>query len=372
MNSDVSLEYQEDYQKIKRLILRELSPWSGSPEALSLAAQWHRICKTSHPLCAERKQTIPQSTAMPTRVIDVGDESQNPSLQISKGKSGSWIALSYCWGASSDFVLNQTTHEKLTAGLPLSEFPQTIRDAIVITRALDERYLWVDALCIMQDSAEDWQRESGKMVEVYSSASLTIIAAADVSSGVTKGIFHERKIRSSVRVPLSNELKEDCNRKVLERLQLDDTNKDTEYPISNIEICVRAAERPASNLLLNNSPKPRSSPWATRAWTLQEHLLSERTLTYASSQMLWSCRIYRDLGEDGKFVREDKNEDLPTTWDDEDESNHANISAQSRYSRWYRVVTVYSNRKLTYNSDKIVAIASVAKRLNTVFSSTLR
>jgi hypothetical protein len=353
------MEQQDDYQKIKGIILRELFLNSGSPKSLSLAAKWYRTCRTSaHPLCS----FMPMS--MPTRVIDVGNESQNPHLHLTQGDPGSWLALSYCWGASSHFMLNQKTHKKLIAGLPLSGFPQTIRDAIVITRALGERYLWVDALFIMQDSPEDWQHESGRMAEVYSNASLTIIAAADSSSGVTKGIFHERKLRPSARVPFSKKEEKDDGWEVLESLKLDDGTAETKSLFSDIEICVRAAERLASHIVLNNGPKPRSSPWATRAWTLQEYLLSERTRTYASSQMLWSCQTCRDVGEDGKVVRVDKNEDLPHIWED----SQAGISAQARYSRWYRVVTVYSSRNLSYKSDKIVAIASVAKRLNIILS----
>ncbi|KUJ17208.1 HET-domain-containing protein [Mollisia scopiformis] len=359
LEQDHFAEYPKDYLKVRPLLLKELSSYSGSPECLSLVRSWYETCTTSqHLTCVRQRTTLP---CLPTRVIDVGIEDANPSLCITEGAPGSWLALSYCWGSSSNFVLNKGSFERFKAGLPLSEFPQTIRDAITITRALKERFLWVDALCILQDSAEDWQRESGKMAEVYSKASLTIIAAADASSGVTTGIFHQRKISPCARVPWNEE---DATRKDFEIVNWNNEIGDEQSRVAEIEICIRAAERPAGHILLNNGPKPKSSPWATRAWTLQEQLLSWRTLTFATSQMLWSCPCYNH-GEDGKMIREDKKEDLPNMLEDENIESH--IPAQRRYVKWYRVVTVYSSRNLTYNSDKIVAIASVAKRMNQLF-----
>lgn len=354
----------QEFKKIEEVIPRQLSPWSGSEDCLSLAAHWLQTCLEEHSRCGAIGDIL---SPMPTRVIDVGDSEKNPSLCMTNNVPGSWLTLSYCWGKSSDFVLKKETHEQFVAGLPLEDFPPTIRDAITITKAMNMQYLWVDALCIIQDSVEDWQRESGRMAEVYSNALLTIVAAADSSSGVTDGIFHKRKVSRSAIVPLTTK-DFPRNSNVLEgigeglkNLEVNNETGQTSLVLSGMEIAVTEAVRPATNILLGDTPKPKNSPWATRAWTLQEQLLSWRTLTFASSQMLWSCPLL-NIGEDGKLVKEDRNEDVPDISEFKLEDNQT--IGRRAYVKWYRIVTEYSSRRLTFNSDKLIAIASVAQRMN--------
>jgi hypothetical protein len=67
-----------------------------------------------------------------------------------------YAALSHCWGTLQHCT---TTKERLAAfhvGLPISELPQTFQDAIIVARHLQIEYLWIDALCIVQDNTEDW------------------------------------------------------------------------------------------------------------------------------------------------------------------------------------------------------------------------
>jgi hypothetical protein len=68
----------------------------------------------------------------------------------------------------------------------METLPQTIRDAILLTRAIGIDYLWVDALCIIQDSFTDWEQESTRMCAVYANATLTIAAmdSADSEMGL--------------------------------------------------------------------------------------------------------------------------------------------------------------------------------------------
>jgi Heterokaryon incompatibility protein (HET) len=120
--------------------------------------------------------------ALPTRVIDVGpsDASIEPRLIISKGRDGAYIALSHRWGAP-DLSKPQltTTAANLPAmieKIPLESMPLNYKDAVITTRKLSFRYLWIDSLCIIQDSMQDWEAESAKMGEVYQNAQLTIAA----------------------------------------------------------------------------------------------------------------------------------------------------------------------------------------------------
>jgi hypothetical protein len=62
--------------------------------------------------------------------------------------------------------------------MPLRLLPRTFQDAIRLTRLFDIRYLWIDSLCIIQNSIADWQTEVMSMPYVYSNSYLTISASA--------------------------------------------------------------------------------------------------------------------------------------------------------------------------------------------------
>ncbi|KAI8251387.1 hypothetical protein K4K58_008837 [Colletotrichum sp. SAR11_239] len=75
-------------------------------------------------------------------------------------------------------------------------FPKTIRDAIHLTRLMGIRYLWVDAVCIIQPSSQDqdltdWEKEAPMMASYYSNARCLFSALAASDSG--QGIFTERR-----------------------------------------------------------------------------------------------------------------------------------------------------------------------------------
>jgi hypothetical protein len=68
--------------------------------------------------------------------------------------------------------------------------PLTFEDAIVATRRLGARYIWIDSLCIIQDDPADWERESSSMADVYRNATCNIAAsAAHDSNG---GLYRDR------------------------------------------------------------------------------------------------------------------------------------------------------------------------------------
>ena len=120
---------------------------------------------------------------MPSRTIDVGppDGSQPPFLAISNTKNSSselWSALSHRWGSSNPLTLTSKNLKKLTSGIDMQRLPQTFKDAISVTRKLGIRHLWVDSLCIIQDSRDDWAYESHRMSDVYRGALVNICPSA--------------------------------------------------------------------------------------------------------------------------------------------------------------------------------------------------
>jgi hypothetical protein len=91
-----------------------------------------------------------------------GDPSE-PHLLITDGLRGYYAALSHCWGGNIATCLKTNTLSIFQTSLPYAQLPQNFRDAISITRELGVRYLWIDSLCIVQDSMEDWTAESARM-----------------------------------------------------------------------------------------------------------------------------------------------------------------------------------------------------------------
>jgi hypothetical protein len=114
-----------------------------------------------------------------------------------KGEKGHYLALSHCWGPSVSgerLITTKATLKSRLKSIPLSKMPSNFFDATIITRKLGYRYLWIDSLCIIQDSRGDWETESANMGNIYTNASLTLAAAAAKDSdGGMLGLNHISK-----------------------------------------------------------------------------------------------------------------------------------------------------------------------------------
>lgn len=126
--------------------------------------------------------------------------------ETTQGETGQYVALSYCWGPDGQAkTLTHATIREFKNAIVVRELPQTLRDAILVTRKLGIRYLWIDALCIIQDSDSDKARELTQMPSIYKNALLTVSAA--IAEDCEKGFLHDRpqivkEIDQSFCVPL--------------------------------------------------------------------------------------------------------------------------------------------------------------------------
>ena len=165
-----------------------------------MAIQWFDNCLRNHAKCSER---FADSDQLPTRLIDVGplDGTQEPRLVLSSELQGCldlrYITLSHRWASSTVLKLESTNIESLRRCIPLESLPQTFVDAIEVTRALSARYLWIDSLCILQDSLDDWQAEAAEMGRVYQNCfgnlAATGAAATTVGSSFDANPNQERE-----------------------------------------------------------------------------------------------------------------------------------------------------------------------------------
>jgi hypothetical protein len=227
---------------------------TGSEFCLELAQRWFQTCRESHSLCSTR------SNRLPSRVIDVGpsDGSQDPVLFISNSKQADYVTLSYCWGDSNPFQTTTKNIKQRKAGMHLKEMPQTFQDAIAITRAFNVRYLWIDALCIVQDSFKDWEAHSARMCSVYLHSLFTIANVHGKNPNV--GCFAAR-----------NGMKNHPYR--IRRPE----------PGGELSTWIATIQKPF------RSQNPSANPLLSRGWVYQEQLLSPRVLYYNDDGISWHC-----------------------------------------------------------------------------------
>lgn len=156
------------YTRMRPLAYRPLGNW------LPCASKWLNECLEEHELCSS--ETI--TDIRPTRVIDVGpsDGSQQPFLHISGEEVRTWVALSHCWGQNQPLRTTLSSFPNPRRALPMDHLPNLFRDAVTVTRCLKYRYLWIDSLCIIQDSREDRNREILNMGNIYKYGIFTISA----------------------------------------------------------------------------------------------------------------------------------------------------------------------------------------------------
>jgi hypothetical protein len=124
----------------------------------------HQTCNTAKPF-------------IPTRLIDVGSSLTCWNLQVTVECPGDfcrYATLSHRWDSDSVFCLTASNMETFKKGLALSALSPTFQNAVATAKGLGIRYLWIDSLCIVQDSMEDWRSESGLMSSVYGHSILNI------------------------------------------------------------------------------------------------------------------------------------------------------------------------------------------------------
>jgi hypothetical protein len=99
---------------------------------------------------------------LPTRVIDISDPGSIRLVETNLSM-GKYVCLSHCWGGYQPLRTTQETLQSHLKAIPWAGFPKTYQDAIVFTRFLGVKYLWIDSLCIIQDDLDDWARESASI-----------------------------------------------------------------------------------------------------------------------------------------------------------------------------------------------------------------
>ncbi len=223
---------------------------------------WLDQCIHSHQRCQRfgEENVGDVFRRLPARVLDLRPSMSTSanSPQLTEDFCGPYVALSHCWGNTRHITTEKNNIEGHKKGIPLQRLPKTLQDAIVFTKSIGLRYLWIDSLCIVQDDMNDWKNEAAKMSDVYRNAYCTI--AATGSNDDQEGIFIKRSEQDV------------C---VLR------------YNAANTYIAATYAGDDVAAML-----ELHKSPLSNRAWTLQERLLSQRTIHFTTSRVIWECQSH--------------------------------------------------------------------------------
>lgn len=314
---------------------------------LSTITQWVDTCVVNHPSCTPEAS---KDWNMPTRVIDVGLPTSSSNVRLiatSEDQIEPWIALSYCWGTDTEFFKTTMANvDDLQGSIDFGSLPRTVQDAIKVTRRLNYRYLWVDALCIIQDDPSDKLREIDNMRNIYRNATLTI--AADNSGSVNDGFLRDRQFSFPA---FASFRYSDAEGNSLGCFMLSEPFHDRNY----------------------------GSALDHRGWALQELIISPRTSHFGRQQLFWNCQT--------RFCSEAEPTLAHTMHTERKPSLYPNIKsfflgayARDNYittslrvspvhrsnwmlERWYSIVEDYEKRLLSDGDDLFPAIAGLAEEI---------
>ena len=294
-------------------------------EAVSLFCRWFRDCKAKHVKC---QRADPNS--LPSRVLDVGQGGEEDLVRLRQSDDlhGDYIALSYCWGSKPPPRTLRSTLREHQAGMPLSSLPATFSDAVWVARALSVPYLWIDALCIVQDDDQDRDFELARMDQIFRGATLVVIAA----SGKTPydGFLRGRQ-PDHMWSPAAIRLEDGRTQQVVFR-----NNRGLHFGIDACE----------------------SDDISRRAWTLQERLLARRCLIFKRFECVWECRHgcrCECLADSCGYVPQLVHFEDALSPDKKD-------TVAAAYELWKTTVADhYSKRLLTFQEDKLPAIGAIAR-----------
>ncbi|EDN99732.1 hypothetical protein SS1G_02590 [Sclerotinia sclerotiorum 1980 UF-70] len=318
---------------------------TSSSSCRKLASRWIDDCMQNHSKCgADKIQWLP------SRLVDVGLDNGEVKLvethKLSKNSYSPYFALSHRWGTASDqpFRLLSGNRLALMEHIPIDQLTASLQDAIQYTRDMKVSYIWIDSMCIIQDSKDDWSAEAALMDRVYAQSLCTIAAsyASSIEGSSNKRLFYTRDENDRIFRP-----------PVCKTLAVGD-HEET-YQLS-----------PKSSLILDNDG---NFPLYKRAWVFQEQMLSPRTIHFGK-QLLWECKEQRasETFPSGiPVVPENGNDDTTRLLPERganlvvDPKDWKSRLRESQYIFWRSTLEQYLSCSLTYQSDKLVAFGAIAR-----------
>lgn len=310
---------------------------TDSEQTFRQIATWLRHCD-AHAAChpgaiSVESELVP--VVLPTRLLHLTPGHSHPQVKIVTAAhylrtNIRYATLSHCWGTAVGLRLLRSVYDEYCSAIPWSSLPLTFQHTITAALKLDLTYLWIDALCIVQDDQDDWLSEASKMVDVYQNSYLNIAATASVNS--SQGLFRRRNpaCLQSFLVPRSQQ-----------------------SGATSGFLCY--TDRWWTSI--------EHSPLAERAWTVQERFLAPRILHFAADEVYWECNeVYtaESLSAALSF-KPDNNLTLyrPAYHLGRPSQQHPGVLRRL----WHAIQSAYAKASLTYVKDRPFAIAGLSRLL---------
>ncbi|KAF2684857.1 HET-domain-containing protein, partial [Lentithecium fluviatile CBS 122367] len=282
---------------------------------LELARTWLRTCQKTHEACRTRATNGP--TSLPSRLIKVraleGSVTHlNLVPQDDLPLGTKYLTLSHCWGGADIVKLTEATLSPFQISINPIGLPKSFLDSFQITVSLGYEFIWIDSLCIIQDSRMDWECEAARMASIYQQSVCTIAAVGSENSH--GGCF---KSRSTL-----------C--------------------FTSCQLADATSER--SGVYVGNYRLPRQ-PLHKRAWVLQERALSIRTLNFGSEMLERDCVSAQASEWEPEMLKPDIRSGVKCIFYE---------LCQQRSILWWELIREYSSCELSFHSDKWPAIQGLA------------
>lgn len=377
---------------------------TDSPEAYGLVRYWLDDCLDNHPGCKESSASF---QGLPTRLVDVGlqdefDKPLRPRIFLPDSTTQTpatipYLTLSHSWaltGSSLRLTTKTIDDWQRPEGIPIDGLARTFLDAMRITQKLGYRYIWVDSLCIMQDSSEDWNREAQTMAAVYGNSLLTIFASGmglEGGQGTTADTaFSVRSNPLEVYAPIikSPVSSSDERTRGSGGTESNEENANTTDRGASF-YAIREQYQPSVDEMLWGAQQ--KNPLLSRGWIVQERLLSPRIIYYGADELYWECRLHA-VSEScpfGTALKSKDTEDSQSIWTAnaksvyqdlvQNPSSFATSSMKTEHggtdqeghllelsASWTTLLSYYTSTSLTYPSDRLIALAGMV----TAISST--
>lgn len=300
---------------------------------------------------------------LPRRLVDLGVVCDSPPRLVDssdthtgggseKDHTCKYATLSYCWGppidANQQLKLTRETRNRFHKEIPLESMSPVLKDTIIVCRALHIRYIWIDALCILQGDKTDWEEQSNQMDQIFQHSYVTICTPA--SSSCMQGFLHRtgKNCRPSIRIGYIDEASNDVLGAYSLRPALDIGQKTVSGVHPFVFPRLPAEQR---DLAL--------SSWAFRGWVFQERFLSSTQIIFGATML----HVLRDgviVSESGETSSKDLLLDARIQGGELSQMN--SITSRGRHvpDCWYGMVEQYCTMEWTEKLDLFPALSGVA------------
>lgn len=288
-------------------ILSKPSGDTSSAKAFSTLKQWLYLCETEHTICNSWR-----GKSLPHRVLEI--QSLQPlcvRLVENCSRPERYACLSYRWGPQTKLTsLNTGNLDEYKAGIPEYKLYPLVKDAITAAHRLDLRYIWIDSYCIIQDDQRDWEIQAANMASIYEHAFLTLSATSSEDGCKMFSTATPEVIGKQVTT------------------------------VGGEPVFIREVLGQPRGAMLS------------RAWVFQERLLSTRLVHFTGPEIFWECRE-KGWCECGSCTFLQK-----SSW----KRGWIEFPKLLQNVEWEHIVNEYEGMELTFEKDRLPALAGVARR----------